>query len=310
MDWKTASIHYAKRLEDALTIRRYASQLAQLSQVRTLDGINDISRVLNDEGKQAERQKKRLDKGEFRIAVVGLEKAGKSTFVNAWLGCDLLPTKSQRCTFTTTQIYSVPDDSNQRLEVDPKTYQAFERLCRELEATKNGTDRSQAEKAEADLQTIRKNDHTLKKVLEEPPLRESFINLEDIKNDLRKYVADACYAHAIQEARLFTSRLAEAEGIVFYDVPGLDSGLAKHIEESREMLTDCDAVILIQRYPSLRGHEKDLIKFAREGDKHIGLEEKLFVFFARMDSFASHEAFKKDYEAVVHEWQQEKNALS
>ncbi len=307
MDWKTASAFYAKRLEDAIAVRRYASQLAQLPQVRALDGTTEIEHTLSDEGAQAERQKKRLDKSEFRIAVVGLEKAGKSTFVNAWLGCDLLPAKSQRCTFTTTQIYSVPDETSQRLEVDPKSHQQFGRLCRELEAAKVGADKSQAAKAETDLNTIRKNVNTLKSVLEASPPRKSFINLDDIKSDLRKYVADECYAHAIQEARLFTSRLAEAEGIVFYDVPGLDSGLAKHIEESRDMLTDCDAVILIQRYPSLRGHEKDLIKFAREGDKHIGLEEKLFVFFGRMDSFNSRESFEKDFNAVLQEWRQETN---
>lgn len=307
MDWNTASAFYAKRLEDAIAVRRYASQLAQLPQVRALDGTSDIERTLNEEGVQAERQKSRLDKGEFRIAVVGLEKAGKSTFVNAWLGCDLLPAKSQRCTFTTTQIYSVPDDTSQRLEVDPKSPQQFERLCRELEAAKAGADKSKATNAEADLDTIQKNIYTLKSVLEAAPPRKSFINLDDIKSDLRKYVADECYAHAIEEARLFTSRLAEAEGIVFYDVPGLDSGLAKHIEESQDMLTDCDAVILIQRYPSLRGDEKKLIKFAREGDKHIGLEEKLFVFFGRMDTFASREAFDKDFTAVLQEWRQETN---
>ncbi len=111
----------------------------------------------------------------------------------------------------------------------------------------------------------------------------------------------------MHEARLYTCRLAEAEGIVFYDVPGLDSGLAKHIEESRDMLHSCDAVILIQRYPDLRGAEKDLIKFAREGDRHIRLEDKMFVFFGRMDSFATRDAFQRDYQHAVQAWRDEAN---
>lgn len=307
MDWKTASAYYAQRLDDVLTIRRYASNLARLHQVQQFGVKAEAGRLLQEEAEQAERQKKRLEKGEFRIAVVGLEKAGKSTFVNAWLGCDLLPAKSQRCTFTTTQIYSVRNETEQRLEINPKASHEFTQLCLELEAAIQGQDKSQAAKAEQDLSTIRKYQHTLQSVIVEGDRRIPFMNLDDIKDDLRKYVADESYAHAMREARLYTCKLAEAEGIVFYDVPGLDSGLSKHIEESREMLTDCDAVILIQRHPSLRGPEKDLIKFAREGDKHIGLEEKLFVFFGRIDSFPTHEAFRQDFETVIQEWREETN---
>lgn len=73
------------------------------------------------------------------------------------------------------------------------------------------------------------------------------------------------------------------------------------------MLYDCDAVILVQAKPSLRGAEKDLIKFAREGDRHIRLEDKLFVFFGRMDSFATPEAFQRDFAHVVDEWHKEAN---
>ena len=290
-----------------MTIYRHASHLARLSQVRKFGISPETEQRLRDEAEQAERQKNRLKRGEFRIAVVGLEKAGKSTFVNAWLGCDLLPAKSQRCTFTTTQIYSVPDESQQRLEIEPKNFEQFNQLRRDLEKVTKGPDQSQAAKADADLKTIRKHEQTLQAVIESGNRSIPFINLDDIKDDLRKYVADESYAHAMHEARLHTSRLAAAEGIVFYDVPGLDSGLAKHIEESRDMLTDCDAVILIQRHPSLRGHEKDLIKFARDGDRHIGLEDKLFVFFGRMDAFSTREAFEKDFASVIQEWRQETN---
>ena len=161
MDWKTASSFYAQRLEEALTIYRHASHLARLSQVRKFGISPETDQRLRDEAEQAERQKNRLKRGEFRIAVVGLEKAGKSTFVNAWLGCDLLPAKSQRCTFTTTQIYSVPDESQQRLEIEPKNFEQFNQLRRDLEKVTKGPDQSQAAKADADLETIRKHEQTL-----------------------------------------------------------------------------------------------------------------------------------------------------
>ena len=306
MSWKEAAARNAHHLKLALTVEQFTQQLAQLPQTRSV-GISDAQLVaLAKEREQADRQRQRLEKGEFRIAVVGLEKAGKSTFVNAWLGCDLLPAKSVRCTFTTTQIFS-ESEAQQRLEIQPKTELQFQDLLSDLKAAVNGPDETRAKHAKQDLDTIQRYAETLKDVLREGTRSKPFSNLNDIRDDLRKYVADERYAHAMQEARLFTCRLAEAEGIVFYDVPGLDSGLAKHIEESRDMLHDCDAVILVQRYPDLRGAEKDLIKFAREGDHHIRLEDKLFVFFGRMDTFATPEAFQRDFQHVQKAWSEEAN---
>ncbi len=309
MSWKEAAARNAHRLRLMLTVEQFAQQLGQLPQTRSIGVTDLLLSALSKERDQAERQCQRLEKGEFRIAVVGLEKAGKSTFVNAWLGCDLLPARSTRCTFTTTQIFS-ERETNQRLEIIPKTESQFQYLIDELKMSVRGPDETRAKNAKQDLTTIQKYASSLKDVLHEGPRIKPFSNLNDIKEDLRKYVADERYAHAMQEARLYTCRLAEAEGIVFYDVPGLDSGLAKHIEESRDMLYDCDAVILVQSKPSLRGAEKDLIKFAREGDHHIRLEDKFFVFFGRMDTFATPEAFQRDFQHVVTAWHEEANLPS
>ena len=44
----------------------------------------------------------KLEKGEFTVAIVGLEKAGKSTLGNALLKDIFLPEYTERCTYTTT----------------------------------------------------------------------------------------------------------------------------------------------------------------------------------------------------------------
>ena len=48
----------------------------------------------------------KLKSKEFEIAVVGLEKAGKSTLSNALIRVNVLPAESERCTFTKTEIRS------------------------------------------------------------------------------------------------------------------------------------------------------------------------------------------------------------
>ncbi len=289
MDWKTASSYYETRLTDALNIQRHAVNLANLPQAEVPEKLKQI---LVQEAQPARRQLERLKKREFRIAVVGLEKAGKSTFVNAWLECDLLPAKGGRCTFTTTQIYSVEHESEQRLEVQAKTEAEFINLLQELEKAK----------AQEDINTIRTNEITLQEVRQEGNLTFPFTRLEDIREPLKKYVADEKYAHAVLEARLYTNKLAQAEGIVFYDVPGLDSGLAKHVDEAQEMLSDCDAVILVQRFTSLREKELEIIKFTEQGDKNVTVADKLFVFLSRIDSLGSAEAMKTHIQEAAQDW--------
>ncbi|KAF3886410.1 Dynamin family protein [Tolypothrix bouteillei VB521301] len=289
MDWKTASSYYEARLTEALNVQRYAINLANLPQAEVPSQLKEI---LLQEAEPARRQLERLRKREFRIAVVGLEKAGKSTFINAWLECDLLPAKGGRCTFTTTQIYSVQNDTEQKLEVQAKTEEQFINLLNELQKVN----------AQEDINTIRNNEITLQQVRREGNRIFPFTRLEDIKESLKKYVADEKYAHAVLEARLYTNKLAQAEGIVFYDVPGLDSGLAKHVDEAKAMLSDCDAVILVQRFTSLREKELEIIKFTELGDKNITVADKLFVFLSRIDSLGSAEALKTHIEEASQDW--------
>ena len=294
MDWKSASSYYETRLSDVLNIQHFAVDLAKLPQAEVPSKLTEI---LLQEAIPANRQLERLRKREFRIAVVGLEKAGKSTFINAWLECDLLPAKGGRCTFTTTQIYSVKSESEQRLEVQTRSEEQFIHLLKELETVG----------AKEDLNTIRENEITLKQVRREGNLVIPFTRLEDIREKLKKYVADEKYAHAVLEARLYTNKLAQAEGIVFYDVPGSDSGLAKHVDEAQQMLSDCDAVIVIQRFRSIREAELEIIKFTEQGDKNVTIADKLFVFLSHIDSLGSPEALKTHITEASQDWSKRAN---
>lgn len=297
MDWKTASSYYEARLSDTLNVYRRAVDLATLPQAEVPSKLKE---ALLQEVEPARRQLERLKKREFRIAVVGLEKAGKSTFINAWLECDLLPAKGGRCTFTTTQIYSVANESEQRLEVQTRTEAQFMKLLEDLHKSE----------AKEDLKTIQANEITLQQVRRDGNLTLPFSRLEDIAEPLKKYVADEQYAHAVLEARLYTNKLAQADGIVFYDVPGSDSGLAKHVDEAQQMLSDCDAVIVIQRFRSIRDAELQIIKFTEHGDKNIAIADKLFVFLSHIDSLGSEEALKTHIEEASKDWSNRANLPS
>jgi len=300
MDWEQAAGFYKNRLEQTRDVLRHALYLSRMPQVGILQ---EHKKSLEEADRPSKLQLERLKKREFRIAVVGLEKAGKSTFVNAWLEKDLLPNDNPRCTFSTTQIHSVINESEQRLEVKPKTEEAFKSMIAELEKKAQG-DNDEAKTAQKDLETIRKNKLTLQSVIETGDQTISFERLEDIEEELKKYVADERYAHAVHEVRLYTSRLAAADGIIFFDVPGLDSGLGKHLEESEGMLKDCDAVICVQRsnFPSLRAGEQKLIEFIKTGDQDVDLQDKLFVFLGSIDKEGTPESLQSDITMAITEW--------
>lgn len=306
MNWQEISKVYATKLKTALDIQRHALQLAKMPQARQAGITQEQINKLQSAGSSATKQMLRLEKGEFRIAVVGLEKAGKSTFINAWLGYDLLPAKTERCTFTTTQIYSVQQASEQRFETEPKTTASFQQYRDELTAQAQSPDKSAAQKANNDLGVIEKHRATLQEIIAEGKDSIPFTNLAELKPTLTKYVADERYAHAMQEARLYTQELAAVDGVVFYDVPGLDSGLSKHIEESKVMLADCDAIILVQRRDiSLKAYEQELIKFGESGDPYLRLAEKLFVFWGQIDLQPSLEVLEEDWQKLLSIWQTE-----
>ena len=81
-----------------------------------IEDINDISnRIILDEQERENLSKitKSIDKWrtklvnqKFEVAIIGLEKAGKSTMANSLLNQDYLPHAISRCTFTTAKIES------------------------------------------------------------------------------------------------------------------------------------------------------------------------------------------------------------
>lgn len=278
----------AGRLKTALELARHAQQLAGYGQVPGWVDRQDVE-ALQKAREIINKKLPRLEKGEIHIAVVGSEKAGKSSFINAWLENDLLPNKQTRCTFTTTKLHSVDSADKQTLKVQPKTREEFEKLCETLEYQAAHEHGDLARNANDDLKMIRENRGDMEMIMANGNVEIPFATLDDIRDDLYKYAADAHYAHAIQQVDLYTTSLSRMDGILFYDVPGLDSGLSKHKQETEKMLADSDAVIVVKELlrPTIVDSEKQILEYARIGDESIPLKDKMFFFLSRIDQLAT-----------------------
>ncbi|MEK5762698.1 dynamin family protein [Acinetobacter junii] len=88
---------------------------------------------LEDIKKKNEKFKHKLESNEFEIAIVGLEKAGKSTFANALIKSNILPSAPERCTFTSTRLVSGSDQANVKFYTESAFEQIFQELLAEIE---------------------------------------------------------------------------------------------------------------------------------------------------------------------------------
>lgn len=79
-----------------------------------MNGLLDasIEQKLHAVKEEANKLLKKLENNEFEISIVGLEKAGKSSFANALMGNDILPSKEARCTYTSTSIRYGNNEAN------------------------------------------------------------------------------------------------------------------------------------------------------------------------------------------------------
>lgn len=249
---------------------------------------------------EAETVLRKLRNNEFEIAIVGLEKAGKSTFVNALMENNLLPTKDLRCTFTSTQIEYSGDDS---ATVSFYTADEFDKdfkdkLCKlgfpnyerysfdtidekqyltiyESEVS-DEKKRLYGDSIHEDILAIIRNVDSLSELLGRPaiPFGADRIN----SGELEAYITDEAKARAVKQVVIRSKKLNEMKNAIIFDVPGFNSPTELHKIQTLERMKSADAIIVVANgvSPSLTGES---LKILRESDDEGNpLNDKLFVF--------------------------------
>ena len=111
-NWQETCSKQLVRLEKAALL---ADKLTTLCNKTQTNISPELIKAIDDERPRLERQLERLRANRFEVAVIGLEKAGKSALLNAWLGQEILPSAAERCTYTTTEIWSARTEDEQEL---------------------------------------------------------------------------------------------------------------------------------------------------------------------------------------------------
>lgn len=290
-------------------VRKLSSQIEGMDKLLSMDTyglINyDSQKKIEELRENAERLRKKLKNNEFEIAIVGLEKAGKSTFANAMMGNDILPSKDGRCTYTSTSIcygedYAVVEffsfeefnkmfvDKLSTMKIEHAENLSFRTLSlRDYQRKFKELDSDTREKYETSLNM------DIEKMLENKEILLQFIGRDKLvfsgaqelsSSRFKAFIEDPAYAIAVKEIIIQSSKLARMPNAIIYDVPGFDSPTMMHLEQTKAKMKTADVIILIASAakPSITKPVVDVYRDGVDGD-NIRFGDKTFVFANRAD---------------------------
>lgn len=281
----------------------------------------------------------KLQKNEFTVAVVGLEKAGKSTLGNALLGDIFLPEYTERCTYTTTEIKAGSEDSGEIVFYSHDEFQRdFQKMLDAIQyqmqsdaagmdiplASFNAWWESMEEKdprtfekyngtTVEDIRAILQGRDVIRQYLGQSAKK--FIGADNLQSQsfqlfitgIEEYgtgpVKRSPAPYAVKKVNICSTQLGDMKHIVLYDVPGFDSPTDLHKKQTAEMLRAADAIILVTNVgdrPNLTGTQLDMLRKGRDED-NIPLSDKAFVFGNKIDRAGNKQVALDNQAALVND---------
>lgn len=287
-------------------------QIHEIENILKMDSGTVINAEFKKKIKSLKRESeivlKKLKNNQYEVAIVGLEKAGKSTFANALMENNLLPTKDLRCTFTSTQIEYSGDNKEDSAIVSFYSTKEFDRdfkdkLCKldfpnyerysfdtidektylSIYNAKVADDKKRAysDSIHEDILAIIRNVASLSELLDRPLISFSADRIDS--GELAEYITNEAKARAVKQVIIRSKKLCEMKNAIIFDVPGFNSPTELHKIQTLERMKSADAIIMVTNgiSPSLTGES---LKILRESDDEGNpLNDKLFVFANKIE---------------------------
>ncbi len=302
-NWQETCAKQLTRLEKTSVL---SDKLITLSNQTGVDVPPEVRQKLELEHARLNRQLERLRANRFEVAVIGLEKAGKSALLNAWLGQEILPSARERCTFTSTEIWSAQTDLDQLISIQYYSREDIATLQKQRQDALAGSLLSDKEKKEIqeDYNDTEKNLNQIYEFTKKGEFKQPFSDISEISELLQAAIfKNRAQALAIKRIQLKTVKLRSDRDIIFHDVPGFNSGILMHAEQAVDRLRNCDAIIYAKemKQPSITGPEKEMLLVADAEDPSLRVSDKVFVVLTQADgmddqidfrdTFGKHKAF-------------------
>jgi len=214
--------NYLRQIDDSATdnIKQRFNSLSQ-DYLRILHRLEFVDRetkmisrggdsYISDIKKNLAKLKQLNNKQSNTICIVGLEKAGKSTFINALIGHELLPTAAERCTQVRTVLKPPIVVGDQQVFASVKFYDDEEfRVFYDKMTKKTDESQQQFDERKREVAVARE---ALKVKFPEELFRIN--NCNDVDNEsaaicvqLYDYITGEVYCNIIKEISIYTDKL-------------------------------------------------------------------------------------------------------
>jgi len=258
------------------SIFSYRREGTNLQNQTHLQSVEQNVRFLLHEAKLNE---KRL----FTIVIIGLEKAGKSTFINAILEIDLLPMALERCTQVRTVVR--PGSSLKVVVVFCNSEEFKSRLATMLPRKGEAAEAFERRKEQAEV-SCRQLVGSPDKIFDGP-------NVQNIKEEIRRYVADEAMMAVVKEVIVTTDKFPPDVDWELFDVPGFDSPIQEHREEALRSILEADAFLILSsgERPSFTREQKAFLQNITS--VNYDAMSKAFGVITKLDTFHSEHEFSQ-----------------
>jgi len=276
----------------------------------------------------------KLEKEEFEIAIVGLEKAGKSTFANALIESDVLPSAPERCTFTSTKIvYGAENKAVVKLYTEEEFNEIFKKFLEDLKYPNvekvhfrtfslNEFEYyfNSLEEKDPNLYHLHKGTtyEEIKDILKYRDNLELTGEVLEFRGDeiysdkFKEYIkgkeinennVDTSKPRSVKEISIQTNKLSKMQKAIIYDVPGFDSPTRIHQEQTAERLKNADAIIFVVNIgvnPNINSPQLSILRDETDNDG-IPLKDKLFAFGNKLDSVNTESHIERNKNIFINE---------
>lgn len=269
--------------------------------------------------------KNKLKNNEFEIAIVGLEKTGKSSFANALIESNILPSKDSRCTYTSTCIrygeniaevnffeenefnkefqkklkaLKIPNYNN--FKYNTLTIKEYENMINNIKDENKEIFTILSNTVNNDVRNIIENSDSLAKYIGASSI--IFKGKELESDEFKSYIESKNKAIAVKNIIIKSNQLSKMKNAVIYDVPGFDSPTQIHEDQTLEKMRKADAIVLLVNTskPSFTGPQVSIFNKYSDEDG-ITLSEKLFIFGNQTDRASNVSKNVKELENEIYE---------
>ncbi|CAF1088897.1 unnamed protein product [Rotaria sordida] len=281
-----------------ILVQQYVKILQCLEFVDKETKASASNNYIYDIKKNILKLKELNDKQSYTICIVGLEKAGKSTFINALLGYELLPTACERCTQIRTVLKPPLENGDPQLFAAVKFYDDQEFHLFFDKMTKK-TDENLQELQQRKEQVIQKRE-MLKAKFPEEHFRISSLNDANrermaIIKHLHDYITGELYVNIIKEIAIYTDKLP-GKNYELLDVPGFDSPIKEHRDAGLQAIKTADAFLFLTngQQPSLTEPQICLLHEIQQN--HFEAMQRAFGIITKLDLCQTPTIYQEHYE--------------